>query len=494
MRRAAATVVVLGFALALPSRSVEAADAVGARVGDVVAARASKSVRVSAGVWDATTGARLHATNADVPRRPASVAKIATTAAAWLALGPAHELTTEVLAEAAPDGDGVVEGSLYVRGGGDPGFSEHLHPEGTAGALRDLARAVAAAGVRRVRGDLVLDATRYVGPERQASWGWKPGHWADYMAPVTALTLNDACADIRIVPGAAAGAAATVTVEPPTTLLTIAGRVATGAAKTKNDATIGAISSSGRVPVQGSIPLGSAGTRTAVAAVDPVAYFGEAFRAALLAEGVRVDGADVPVRCPSPPGARPGAPPAIAPGKGLVPIARRGTSVARIAAVANTRSQNLFAELLCREVGIARRGEGSFDAGGAAVGEVHGYAAGDPAFRLVDGSGLARDDSVTADAIGRILLAMAARPDAGAFRDTLARPGDPEGTLKDRFEGPKFQGRVFAKTGTLRDTKSLAGYVLGRSGRAYAFVVLCEGDNGRARDLQDAVVEVLVGE
>lgn len=489
LRRVPLLLVVAALASAAPGVGV-ASDVVGDRVAGAVASRSAKSVRVSAGAWDVATGERVHSTNGDVPRRPASVAKIATTAAAWLALGPDHELTTEVLATAKPDAAGVVAGSLVVRGGGDPGFSEHLHPEGAAGALRDLARAVAAAGVRRVRGDLVLDATRYVGPERQASWGWKPGQWADYMAPVTALTLNDACADVRFVPGGAEGAPASVTFEPPTSLLTVVGRVLTGPQRSRNDAVIGAVGSDGRVPVQGSIPLGSLGMKTSIAAVDPVAYFGDAFRAALRDAGVPVEGATVPVRSPAAPGAGPSV--AAGTGRGLVPIARRGTSVARIAAVANTRSQNLFAELLCREVGIARRGEGSFAAGGAAVGEVHGFPAGDRACRLVDGSGLARDDSVSADAIGRILVAMAASPHADAFRATLARPGDPEGTLRDRLREPKYRDRVFAKTGTLRDTKSLAGYVLSRNGRTYAFAVLCEGDNGRARDLQDAVVAALV--
>ena len=60
--------------------------------------------------------------------------------------------------------------------------------------------------------------------------------------------------------------------------------------------------------------------------------------------------------------------------------------------------------------------------------------------------------------------------------------------------GAKYDGRIFAKTGTLRDTSSLAGYVRAQSGRTYAFVVLCEGDIGRARELQDDVVEALVGQ
>jgi serine-type D-Ala-D-Ala carboxypeptidase/endopeptidase (penicillin-binding protein 4) len=76
---------------------------------------------------------------------------------------------------------------------------------------------------------------------------------------------------------------------------------------------------------------------------------------------------------------------------------------------------------------------------------------------------------------------------------TLARPGE-DGTLSKRFREPKFRDRVLAKTGTLRDTKALAGFALGRSGRQFAFAILCEGDNARAVEIQDAVVEALVDE
>lgn len=490
LRRGTVGAFVALSAVSVRPQGARAADPVAERVGAVVGARTSKTLRVSAAVWDARTGERLHGTNADVPRRPASVAKLATTAAAFIALGPDHELRTDVFATAKPDASGTVRGSLVVRGGGDPGYSEHLHPDGADGAMRELAKAVAAAGVRRVTGDIVLDATRYVGPDRQASWGWREGQWADYMAPVTALTFNDGCADIRFVPGASPGSAATVTVEPPTTLLTIVGRVATGAARTKNDATIGVVTSDGRVPVQGSVPLGSSGFRTSIAAIDPVAYFGDAFRRALRVAGVQVDGANVPVRSPAAPGGGPSVAPG--PGGGLTLLARRGTAVARIVAVANTRSQNLYAELLCREIGAVRANEGSFAAGGRAVAAVHGHAADSTALHLADGSGLARDDRASADAVGAILLAMARSPHDRAFTESLAKAGDAAGTLRDRFQAPKFRDRVQAKTGTLRDTKALAGYVLGRSGRRYAFAILCEGDNGRARDLQDDVVEVLV--
>ena len=87
---------------------------------------------------------------------------------------------------------------------------------------------------------------------------------------------------------------------------------------------------------------------------------------------------------------------------------------------------------------------------------------------------------------------MYASPHRETFMLSLARAGEPDGTLRRRFREAKFKDRVLAKTGTLRDTKALAGWVRGASGRQFAFAILCEGDNGRAIALQDAIVDALV--
>lgn len=41
----------------------------------------------------------------------------------------------------------------------------------------------------------------------------------------------------------------------------------------------------------------------------------------------------------------------------------------------------------------------------------------------------------------------------------IAVPGQDEGTLKDRFNDPKYSRKLVAKTGTLNDTSSIAGFL-----------------------------------
>ena len=493
MRPSMLSAVLLGallVAAAPPVPATASGSAVAGPVSVAVAKHEHETVRASVGVWDAGTGEVLYELQAAVARRPASVAKIATTAAALLVLGPDHELATEVLATRAPGRDGVVTGDLIVRGGGDPGFSGHVDPRGAEAALRDLAREVRAAGVRRVTGDLLLDATAYPGPARHPDWDFRDGRWEWWRAPVTALTLNDACLDVTARPGPRAGAPAQLEVAPSTRAVSLLNRLTTVADRKSHSIAFGLTDPEGRVPVTGGVLAGSQGWTGSVACVDPVAAFGDVLRRLLAEQGVEVAGRTVEVRSPGNVGSGPAV--SRGSGSGLVRVARHGTPVAKAVAVANTRSQNLFAELLCREVGRVRAGDGSFEGGARAVAEALGLAA-DTGFRQADGSGLSRQNQATVGAVGAVLVRMYRSPHAETFLSSLAKGGDPAGTLDDRFRGKRFEGRVFAKTGTLRDTSALAGYVRGRaSGRGYAFVVLCEGAVWRGRQMQDAVVTALV--
>lgn len=103
-------------------------------------------------VVDLDSGAQLYATRADVPRVPASVEKLYTTATALLRLGPEAQLETTVLAESPILPDGVLEGDLYLRGGADPTLGQE--------AFEAMAGELAAAGLVKVTGGVVGDESR----------------------------------------------------------------------------------------------------------------------------------------------------------------------------------------------------------------------------------------------------------------------------------------------------------------------------------------------
>ena len=108
---------------------------------------------------------------------------------------------------------------------------------------------------------------------------------------------------------------------------------------------------------------------------------------------------------------------------------------------------------------------------------------------MYDGSGLSRSDLVTARAEVDLLVAMAHHPLAKAFRDSLPIAGV-DGTLKKRMVGTKAQGRVFAKTGSLRHVNALAGYVDAVTGRHLAFSIIVNHHTRPSREVTEAMDEI----
>ncbi len=471
-----------------------AAPIVTTKLASAVVTHQSKAMRASVGVYDAATGDALYEANGAATRRPASTMKVATTAAALLTLGTKAELATEVFATAAPDKDGRVDGDLVVKGGGDPGFNDRegfgraTTPGKAEAALHELAKSVRAAGVRTVTGGLQLDDSAFVGAMRHPSWNWGDGQWAWDMAPVSSILLTDACVELTVVPGASEGSAATITTDPPTQAVRFVNKVVTAAAGAKRtNVVLGRSDGAGTIPVTGDVPARSAGYRLEAACVDPAEHFGDAFLRVLREEGVEVAGKPTVFRMPAGAVASRDAAP-------QTKLARHATSVLDVVRVANKHSQNLYAEILLRATARASGEEASFDGGCRAVRKAFGFEPADATFVQQDGSGFSRGNQVTVGALGRILVKTFNSPVARDFIASLPGAAEPESTLHKRFLGAKYDGRIFAKTGTLHDTSSLAGYVRGQSGRTYVFVVLCEGDVARARDLQDDVVEALVGQ
>jgi serine-type D-Ala-D-Ala carboxypeptidase/endopeptidase (penicillin-binding protein 4) len=150
-------------------------------------------------------------------------------------------------------------------------------------------------------------------------------------------------------------------------------------------------------------------------------------------------------------------------------------------------SDNMLAEVLAREVAVARKGEPSFEGAATQTLAALSQAGFDTAgARMVDGSGLSTDDRVPAKLLAS-LLATAASPVASrSDRQFLLRPmvtGLPvaggDGTLDDRFApgSPAAAGRgvVRAKTGTLTAVSSLAGITTDADGRLLVFALMSNG-------------------
>ncbi len=107
---------------------------------------------------------------------------------------------------------------------------------------------------------------------------------------------------------------------------------------------------------------------------------------------------------------------------------------------------------------------------------------------VTDGSGMSREDFVTARAIAKLLVWGSKQPTGPAWRSAMASPT--KGTVKGRLFGIDFQG----KTGSLHMVSSLSGYLRTKAGEELIVSLVFNEftvPNSEAHQVQDAFIRVL---
>lgn len=97
---------------------------------------------------------------------------------------------------------------------------------------------------------------------------------------------------------------------------------------------------------------------------------------------------------------------------------------------------------------------------------------------IVDGSGVSKNNLVTADFVSEVLVKVSKTPDFCDFKSHMAYPGC--GTLTDRML--YFKDNLKAKTGTLSNISSIAGYITSKSGKTYAFCIMINDSKSKSSD------------
>jgi D-alanyl-D-alanine carboxypeptidase/D-alanyl-D-alanine-endopeptidase (penicillin-binding protein 4) len=142
-------------------------------------------------VADAETGQVLCASSANRPRSLASNMKLFTTATALSQLGPQTRIPTKVFRDGPVDANGVLHGSLYLQGGGDPALGTPTFYDSYLGGLGtnifSLTPQVKAAGIKRVTGRLYADDSIFDRRRGVADSGYAT---SSYIGPLSGLAFN----------------------------------------------------------------------------------------------------------------------------------------------------------------------------------------------------------------------------------------------------------------------------------------------------------------
>ena len=441
------------------------ADALASDLGTALTSR-TRSGQWGAIVVSLSRGDTLFKSNADALMQPASTMKMYTTAIALERFGPDYQFKTAVLRDGQLDSTGVLQGSLYLKGDGDPSLSPRFWRD--ENPMDVLARQVAAAGVKRVKGDVVGDASIF--DSRLVPDGWQRRYLgASYAARVSALSLNENIVWVVVTPN---GQTASVTLDPATTTIPVVSTVRVVAGSR------GRISASrradGAIQVRGTIGSRSMPLRYSLVADDPATFTAGALRAALITAGITVDGA---VRLASTPA-------------GATPVAAVASPpLSHIVTEMNRESINLFAELLFRSAaaGAVPGQIGTAETGLATLRDFLSKKVGarGSEVQAADGSGLSVLDRVTPRSMVELLGYAHRAPWGATFHASLPLEGE-SGTLRHRAKNTPAHGNLHAKTGTTNSVASLGGFVTAKNGEVLAFAFIYNGrDRWNAKTTMD---------
>jgi D-alanyl-D-alanine carboxypeptidase/D-alanyl-D-alanine-endopeptidase (penicillin-binding protein 4) len=424
--------------------------------------RALKGAHVAVLV-ESADGRELFARDPDVALTPASNAKIFTSVAVLSAFGPTHRFETLLSADAPPDADGAI-GTLFLRGGGDPA----VNSEDWWKIADELARL----GLRRIRGDLVLDDSLFDDVRWHPSWG-KTSSRA-YHAPVGALNANYGAFGTEVRPAAEAGKPARVVVSPPVAHLEVVNRALTKKPGARTALRVDRESAGDheRVLVTGETSADEEPIGFYRSVLDPTRYAGSVLAQQLEARGIVLEGK-----------VRLGA----APETGEELLRYKGRPLSEIVGLCMKYSNNQIAEALVKQLALHAGAErGNWPDGSAEMRRrltTLGVAEG--GYALVDGSGLSYHDRATPRAL---VQAIRAGEESFAFGPEWIASmaiADRDGTLKKRAEGAA--GKVRAKTGTLNRVTALSGLANLQGGERVRFSILVNGYRSGDREAMDAV-------
>jgi len=441
------------------------------RVNGIISQSSHKKVQFSIHIVKADSGETVYRHNANRPMLPASNMKVIITAAALKYLGPDYEYKTQV---------GLCGDTLVVIGSGDPLLGDKVtdakYGRKTGWIFENIAASLKRNG-RTVIRDIIVDSSVFDDERVHPNWPKKElNRW--YACEVSGLNFNGNCIDITT---KNIGDKAIVSIEPQTSYIKVINKVTP---VSKGNSTVGSYRQpEPDVPPYKIVVHGKCKGRTepfAVAIERPAAFFGFLLAENLAKAGINAQGRFIEK--------------AVGRECNFKLLAEYSTPMVDCLARCNKNSFGLAAESLLKTIAITnnpRRGNGSWAQGREVI---HKYllelGIEEKEFYIDDGSGLSRENKLSANAITKVLLNVYKGKNWRLYKDSLAA-GGVDGTIGKYFKEEKYKGKILGKTGYVAGVKSFSGICNTTKGN-YIFSILANSANSRTRKAINDIAKAIV--
>lgn len=420
--------------------------------------------------------------NADLCITPASVQKILTSAAAIKILGKDYQFKTQIAYSGFINNRKLI-GSLIIKGGGDPSLgSEYVFGKDNKAFYDEWIKAIRLAGIDTVYGNIMADPSIYSDQQAPRTWIWEDmGNY--YGAAASGISLYDNTYKLIFqTDSIEGGRTEIVRTEPNIPGLILNNEVVAAADNRDGSIVYGSSFDSYRV-IKGTLPMGRKEFAVRASIPDPALLLAYELKEEMEEAGIVVTGnVSVNKRLQSIP-------------VDSILLSWTSPPLHKIIRELNFFSVNLFAEHLCKHLGLIKQGEGTTEAGSKVIKEFWKTQGLNTDFMfLADGSGLSRANALSAQNLVDVLTIM--HKDsllADSFVNSLPLTGV-QGTQQYYFKNSILKGKAHIKSGSMTRVRSFAGYMETEHGTPLAFAVIInnfnKGSFPMARDLEKLIEEI----
>ena len=348
---------------------------------------------------------------------------------------------------------------------------------------------IAEAGITRIDGAVVGDATYFSGPELGPEWDPRDlNEW--FAASASSLSFNENIVTLQILPSARVGFPPRIETIPFGFPLDVSNQAETVVGRPRPNLWLDRVEPTARIRVDGEIRQGGPDIWRRLTVPDPAFFAARALREVLISEGISVGAPERSVHVEAESritGRESWAPGLLDQDEPWLLARHTSPELLEYLTVVNHESHNLFAETIIKTIGKVVTGEGSFQGGARAV---QSFATGEAGIAsdqiiTVDGSGLSKSNRTSAAALVGFLRQVAASDHWDSFVSTLPEAGR---SLR-RMYGTRAARNLRAKTGTIDGVSALTGIVTTRDGETLLFSILSNEvrSTGAAKRVEDRI-------